>query len=103
MKDQFADYAEAPVSPNKQPITEEGSPEGTGDSIHIPAEFLQQNAGKFKTGDEVVLKVVSVDDDGSIEVEYASEPGSDKGEGSEGEGGMSANDEIDQMGNGDSY
>jgi len=93
MKDHFSEYSDAPKS--KQPITEDGSPEGQGDSIHIPAEFLQSNAGKFKEGDELILKVVAVDDDGSVEVEYASEPA--KGDESEGGGDMGANAEIDQM------
>jgi len=99
MKDQFSEFADKPAASNRQPITEDGSPEGQGDSIDIPAEFLQGNAGKFKAGDEVVLKVVSADDEG-IEVEYATEPGKDKAEGGEGEEGegMSANDEIDHMG-----
>lgn len=92
-KDQFAEYASEPSTPNEQPITEEGSPEGTGDSIHIPAEFLQGKT--FKAGDELVLKVISADDEG-VEVEYAAEAASDKGEASEDEG-PSANDEIDAM------
>lgn len=94
MKDAFSEYADEPASSNKTPITEEGTPEGQGDSIHIPAEFLQGNAGKFKEGDELVLKVISADEDG-IEVEYAKEPAGEN-EGSEGEG-MGANEEIDQM------
>ena len=103
MKDHFSEYADKPESADKQPITEEGSPEGQGDSIHIPAEFLQANAGKFKEGDELILKVVAVDDDGSVEVEYASEPA--KGDESEGGGSdMGANAEIDQMhGSGGGY
>lgn len=95
-KDQFEEFADKPASSDKQPITEDGSPEGQGDSIHIPAEFLQGNAGKFKAGDELVLKVISADEEG-IEVEYATEPEKDQGEGGEGEGGTSANAEIDAM------
>lgn len=98
MKDAFAEYADAPAS-DKAPITEDGSPQGEGDSIHIPAEFLQGNAGKFKEGDELVLKVISADEEG-IEVEYASEPKGGSGEGGEGE---SANSEIDRMGSGGGY
>lgn len=48
---------------------------------------------KFKDGDTITLKVVSSDDEG-VEVEMPAES-SDKGEGMENEGGMSANDEID--------
>jgi len=92
MADQFSQYRD---KPSKTPITEEGGPEGQGDSMHIPAEFLQGNAGKFKEGDELVLKVISADDEG-VEVEYATEPSKDKGEGGEGEG-PSANDEMDMM------
>ena len=91
--DAFSEYADEPAAAKDKPITEGGSPEGQGDSIHIPSEFLQGNAGKFKEGDELVLKVVSADDEG-IEVEYAKEPGGE-GEGGD-EGGMNANDEIDQ-------
>jgi hypothetical protein len=91
-KDQFAEYQDAPADSSKEPITEEGSPEGQGDSIHIPTEFLQGK--QFKAGDELVLKVVSADEDG-VEVEYAVEPADDAGEGAEVE--PSANDEIDQM------
>lgn len=89
--DPFAEYGGGQGSDagsSKQPITEEGAPQGQGDSIHIPAEFLQGQ--KFKPGDELVLKVMSADDEG-VEVEYAQAPAK------EGEGEMSANDEIDQM------
>lgn len=95
MNDAFSKYSEEPQSSTtaKPPITEDGSPEGEGDSIHIPAEFLQGT--KFKPGDELVLKVVSADDEG-VEVEYATAEG--KGEEGGESGGMSANEEIDQMG-----
>ena len=85
--DAFSEYRDEPAS-DKTPITEDGAPEDQGDSIQIPAEFLQ--GAKFKEGDELVLKVVSVDDDGALEVEYASKPEVE----SEDEG-MSANEEID--------
>ena len=87
--DQFAEFQDAPAE-DKEPITEEGAPEG-GDSIHIPAEFLQGAAAKFKPGDKVTMSVISADEDG-IEVEYATEEVS-----SEGEGEMSANEEMDMM------
>lgn len=90
--DAFSDYAaESGSAPGKQPITEEGSPKGQGDSIHIPAEFLQGQ--QFKAGDELVLKVLSADENG-VEVEYAKAEGDAGGSGDEG---MSANDEIDRM------
>jgi len=90
MKDQFADYAEEPQAAKESPITEDGSPEGQGDSIHIPKEVLQGT--QFKEGDELVLKVVAADDEG-LEVEYAKAPEKEGG-GEE----SSANEEIDQMG-----
>lgn len=63
------DAAESqPQGKEETPITEEGSPEGTGESLHIPTEFLQ--GASFKPGDEVVLKVIAAGDDG-IEVEYS--------------------------------
>ena len=95
MTDAFSDLQEEPASSDEKPITEDGAPESQGDSIHIPSEFLQGNAGKFKEGDELVLKVISADEDG-IEVEYATEPAKDAGESSEDEG-PSANDEMDMM------
>ena len=92
MTDAFSEYRDEPDS-DKTPITEDGSPSGEGDSIHIPAEFLQ--GGKFKEGDEITLKVVAADEDG-VEVEYAAEEV--KGDKNESEDGMmSANDEIDRM------
>lgn len=96
MKDQFSEYSDTKED-SKEPITEQGSPEGGSDSIHIPSEFLQGKA--FKEGDSIVLKVVAADDEG-VEVEYATEPASDKNEGSEDESVPSANDEIDAMNGG---
>jgi len=87
MKDAFSDYSGDSASAEKTPITEDGSPQGEGDSIHIPSEFLQGT--KFKEGDELVLKVVSSDENG-VEVEYAAKP-----EDESGNEGMSANEEID--------
>lgn len=76
--------AESPESKQK-PITEDGAPESTGETIKIPKDFLEGTS--FREGDELVLKVVAVGDDG-IEVAYA--PKSEKGE-------MSANDELDSL------
>ncbi len=93
MKDQFSEYSDTSGDSAETPITEDGAPEGEGDSIHLPAEFLMGK--KFKDGDTVTLKVVSSDEEG-VEVEMPTE--ADKNEGSEDEGGMgmmSANDEID--------
>lgn len=92
-KDQFEEYSDKPAQ-SKTPITEDGAPEGSSESMHIPAEFLQGT--KFKPGDELVLKVVAADDDG-VEVEYAKAP---EGKGESG-GMMSANDELDMMGKAD--
>jgi hypothetical protein len=86
MPDEFSEYEDAPT--DKTPITEDGAPEGEGESIHIPMEFLQGK--QFKEGDEIVMKVVSADDEG-VEVEYAVKEEPDSG----GDG-MSANAEIDQ-------
>ena len=80
----------APAEDKEKPITEQGAPEGTGDTMHIPVDFL--NGTTFKAGDELVLKVVSSDEDG-LEVAYAHAPTSDKGE----EGPPSAHDEIDSL------
>lgn len=87
-KDAFSEYGSESKQSSQSPVTEEGAPEGKAESIHIPAEFLQGT--KFKPGDELVLKVISADEEG-LEVEYAS-----PAEGG-GEGEMSANDEIDSM------
>lgn len=75
----------------KRPITEEGTPEGSGDTIHIPKEFLQGTT--FKEGDELVLKVVAADDEG-LEVAYA------KPEEAEPQEGGDANTQIDQLNDG---
>lgn len=80
--------AHAPMPSDKdKPLTEEGQPEGTGQTIEIPIEFV--GGKKFEAGDELVLKVVSIED-GKLEVEYAT--GKD-----EPQGPPSAEDEIDQM------
>lgn len=74
--DSATSESDAPKSEKDTPITEDGQPQNSGDSLHIPAEFLQGT--KFEAGDEVVLKVISADEDG-IEVEYASMPMHEKG------------------------
>lgn len=79
MPDVMAEYAgdsatsesDAPKSEKDTPITEDGQPESSGDSLHIPAEFLQ--GAKFEAGDKLMLKVISADEDG-VEVEYAAMP-----------------------------
>lgn len=58
-------------SERERPMTETDTPEDDGETIHIPTAFLQGT--KFKEGDELVLKVVSVDEDG-LEVAYAKAP-----------------------------
>lgn len=63
------DEAPAPdAADEKRPLTEEDTPEGSGETMHVPLEFLQ--GAKLKEGDELRLKVVSVDDKG-LEVAYA--------------------------------
>lgn len=87
-QDAFSEYQEPQGQDESQePITEEGSPPPAGNTVHLPTDFLK--GAMFKPGDEVVLKVTSVNDDG-IEAEYATAP-------AKGEGPMSANDEIDSM------
>lgn len=76
-------------SKSDEPLTEEGQPEGSGQTIEIPIEFV--GGKEFKAGDELVLKVVSVED-GKLEVEYAT--GSDEEESG---APPSADDEIDAM------
>lgn len=88
------DEAASPESSKERPITEEGTPEDTGETISVPKEFLQGT--QFKPGDELVLKVVAVSDDG-LEVAYAKEPeGGETDESSR----ESANAELDSMGDG---
>lgn len=74
---------------NERPLTEDGTPEDSGETMHVPSGFLQGT--RFKEGDELVLKVVSVDEEG-IEVAYAP-----KGEGSGGDGSGSPDAELDQL------
>lgn len=85
--------AEPKASSSARPITEQGTPEDSGNTIHVPAEFLQGT--KFKAGDELVLKVVSVDDEG-LEVAYATKPESESASEE-----SSANEEIDQLDDGE--
>lgn len=75
-----------------RPVTEENTPEDAGEVIHIPTEFLQGT--KFREGDELVLKVVAVGDDG-LEVAYAKAPEGEKGGESDASGGSSDMDEMD--------
>lgn len=92
MRDIMSEYAgesaDAPEKDSEQPLTEEGSPEASDNSLNIPAEFL--GGATFREGDQITMRVVSADEDG-VEVEYVpvTKPAS---------GRMSANDEIDQMG-----
>lgn len=80
-------------SSSERPITEENTPEDSGDTLHVPSEFC---AGmEFKPGDEITMKVVSVGDDG-VEVAYAKpEDSNEKPDSRE-----SANAELDSMGDG---
>lgn len=90
MDDGMEGYDDAPTEEAPQseqrPLTTENTPAGDGETMHVPAEFLQGT--RFKEGDELVLKVVSADDEG-LEVAYAKAP-------ARAEGG-SAPDELDQL------
>lgn len=79
------------------PMTEEGQPEGTGQTIEVPIEFAEGN--KFKVGDEMILKVVGMED-GKYQLEYAHAPKQEEDGGETGP--PSADDEIDQMAANDS-
>lgn len=83
------DIPEGSSKESTRPITEENTPENQGETIHIPREFLQGTT--FKSGDELILKVVSSDEEG-LEVAYAKAP--EKSEGAESK---NANEEIDSM------
>lgn len=93
----FEDMPDEAASPessaSERPVTEENTPETTGDTISVPKEFLQGT--EFKPGDELVLKVVAVSDEG-LEVAYAT--ADDKGD--DGSSRESANKELDSMGDG---
>ncbi len=70
---------EAGADPNEaaEPQGEEQGEESVAESALLPKSIL---AGKtFNVGDEVVLKIKAMHDN-EIEVEYATEKGSDKGE-----------------------
>lgn len=67
----------APAEDNATPMAEQGQPESDGATIKVPVEFLQ--GVKFEAGDELVVKVVDVDEDGSLEVAYAPAKGKDGG------------------------
>lgn len=54
---------------NETPMTEEGAGATT---VFIPASLYANK--EFAEGDEIILRVTRVDDDG-LEAEYASEPG----------------------------
>lgn len=75
-----------------RPLTEENTPDDDGETIHIPRAFLQGT--QFKAGDELVLKVVSQDEDG-LEVAYAKAPESEEEEKPAGR--EKANAELDQL------
>lgn len=90
-----------PESASETPMTEEGQPETGGETLKVPAEFLQGT--QFKPGDELVLRVVDIGDDGELEVAYAKPGGAGGGgEGAGGGGAKSANDELDAMAASDS-
>lgn len=92
--DDMMDEDESPRRDKETPVTEEGAPEASeSETMNIPAPFLQGT--EFKAGDRVVLKVVAVGDDGSIEVAYATED-----EGGEDEEMMTAETEIDAINDG---
>lgn len=80
-----------------RPITEENTPADDGETIHVPRAFLQGT--QFKAGDELVLKVVSQDEDG-LEVAYAKapEPETEKPTGRD-----KANAELDALDNDSDY
>lgn len=87
------DDSSSSATSKDRPITEQGTPEDDGNTIHVPTEFLQGT--RFKPGDELVLKVVSVEDDG-LEVAYAKAPeGEEEGDKSNG-----ANAELDNIDDG---
>lgn len=91
MADGMEGYDDAPTeeqpTDEQRPMTEEGTPEDSGETMHVPTDFLQGT--KFKEGDELVLKVVSVDDEG-LEVAYAKAPRSEAGS-------SDAHAELDQL------
>lgn len=73
----LADEPQEVPAQDKRPLTEEGTPDTDGETLHVPSEFLQGT--RFKEGDELVLKVVSVDDEG-LEVAYAKAPPGEEGD-----------------------
>jgi hypothetical protein len=81
-----------PSESPERPITEESTPEDEGQTINIPKEFLQGQ--EFKPGDEIVLKVVTSDEEG-LQVAYDKEPASEEEEGT-----PSADKEIDGINDG---
>ncbi len=79
----------------QRPMTEAGTPEDSGETISIPAEFLQGT--KFKAGDELVLKVITADEEG-LEVAYAKKPaGGDKEDAKDASG---TDEELDSINDG---
>lgn len=85
---------------SKTPMTEEGQPEGTGQTIEVPIEFAEGR--KFKVGDEMIVKVVGMED-GKFQLKYAHGPEGEKEGEAEGKSEPpSADDEIDQMAANDS-
>lgn len=54
----------------------EGPPDHGDDTAYLPVSVT--GGKKFQPGDEIVLEVVSVDEDGSLEVKYATGKGEEK-------------------------
>lgn len=75
------DMASSRTAAKDRPITQDGMPPDNGDTIHIPKAFLQGTT--FKEGDELILKVVAVSDEG-LEVAYAKAPENESEPGSAG-------------------
>lgn len=88
--DDFDDDESPRRKKDETPLTEEGAPEPSeANTLHIPNAFLQ--GSEFKPGDQVMMKVIAVGDDG-VEVAYATED--DSGEE------MSAEAELDSINDG---
>lgn len=81
---------EPPANADETPMTEEG---GGATSVFIPASLYSNK--EFREGDEIVLRVTRVDDDG-LEAEYASEPGGEDDKPTPVEEPPTANAMIDQ-------
>lgn len=79
----------------ERPMTEEGTPEDSGETIKIPKEMLQGQS--FKEGQEITMKVIAADDEG-IEVTFDKPEEAEPMEGAS--RGADANSQIDQLNDG---